>query len=202
MTRRVSWLRGEVKRRIRTIVQYGFGFRNPAVGRADIKHNKRLAKKLGANIFHCRDHVPDSNYYEHPEFVRAIGAGLFWDPESLGVVFRTRFKVVPLPAVALILTMMQASIDEWKLGSLKLEELDADKQQVEYERHLISLYEYERVAESRLTRFREKWFEAGLEYAGATTDEDASAVRPYVLASNIRPDTPPPEHEHNHEQDA
>jgi hypothetical protein len=125
LTRRVSWLRGEVKRRIRSIVQYGFGFRNPAISRADIKHNKRLAKKLGANVFHCRvspistdysmvltnpchlkEHVPDTNYYEHPEFVRAIGAGLFWDPESLGVVFRERFEVIPLPAVALILTMV------------------------------------------------------------------------------------------------
>jgi hypothetical protein len=57
---------------------------------------------------------------------------------------------------------MQASIDEWKLGSFKAEELDANKQQVMYERHLLSLYEYERTAESRLTRFRKKWFEAGL----------------------------------------
>jgi hypothetical protein len=56
----------------------------------------------------CRfkDLVPDTNYYEHEEFVRGIGAGLFWDPESLGVVFQKRFELVPLPAVALILTMV------------------------------------------------------------------------------------------------
>ena len=125
MTRRASWLRGEVKKRIRVIIQYGYGFRNPATSRADIKHNRRLAKKLGTNTFHCRvspvltnieldlwlyaplkDLVPNANHFEHPEFVRAIGAGLFWDPESLGVVFRERFKIVPIPAVALILTMV------------------------------------------------------------------------------------------------
>jgi hypothetical protein len=57
---------------------------------------------------------------------------------------------------------MQFSISEWKRGTFKAKELDADKQQVEYERHLLSLYEYERIAEGRMTRFREKWFEAGL----------------------------------------
>lgn len=54
MTRRVSWLRGEVKKRIRAIVQYGYDFKNPAISRADIKHNRRLAKKLGAGVFHCQ----------------------------------------------------------------------------------------------------------------------------------------------------
>lgn len=45
-------------------------------------------------------------HFEHPEFIRAIGAGLFWDPESLGMAFRERFEVIPIPAVALILTMV------------------------------------------------------------------------------------------------
>lgn len=57
---------------------------------------------------------------------------------------------------------MQASINEWRLGSFKADELDTDKQQVDYQKHLISLYQYEGAAESRLARFRERWFEAGL----------------------------------------
>ncbi|KAF8597529.1 hypothetical protein BDV93DRAFT_596573 [Ceratobasidium sp. AG-I] len=196
MTRRVSWLRGEVKKRIRVIVEYGHGFRNPATSRVDIKHNRRLAKKLGPEAFHCRDLVPNTDHFEHPQFVRAIGAGLFWDPESLGVVFKDRFKVVPIPAVALILTMMQACIDEWRLGSFKSIDLDADKQQVEYERHLLGLYQYEVTAEPRLTRFRKNWFVAGMEFSGAQPEEDSNVVESYVLASQIRPATPPPEPEH------
>ena len=57
-------------------------------------------------IYNRKDLVPNTDHFEHPQFVRAIGAGLFWDPESLGVAFKDRFKVVPLPAVALILTMV------------------------------------------------------------------------------------------------
>ncbi|KAF8596469.1 hypothetical protein BDV93DRAFT_571914 [Ceratobasidium sp. AG-I] len=97
MTRRVSWLRGDVKKRIRVIVQYGFDFKNPAVTRAEIKHNRQLVKKLSPSAFHCQDLLP-TTAFKHPEFICAIGAGLFWDPESLGVVFRDRFKVVPIPA--------------------------------------------------------------------------------------------------------
>jgi hypothetical protein len=57
---------------------------------------------------------------------------------------------------------MQACIHEWKLGNYKAEELDAEKQQVDYERHLMSLYEYERKAKGRMTRFRTEWSAAGL----------------------------------------
>jgi hypothetical protein len=57
---------------------------------------------------------------------------------------------------------MQACINEWRTGSYKAEELDADKQQVDYERHLLSLYEYERLAGGRLARFRAAWSEARL----------------------------------------
>lgn len=54
MTRRVPWLRGEVRKRIRIIIEYGYGFQNPATTRAQIKHNRKLAKKLGPGVFHCR----------------------------------------------------------------------------------------------------------------------------------------------------
>ncbi|QRW15416.1 LON domain serine protease [Ceratobasidium sp. AG-Ba] len=190
MTRRASWLRGEIKKRIRAGVEYGYGFRNPAVTRADIKHNKRLAKKLKPQVFHCKNLVFDTDQFEHPEFIRAIGAGLFWDPDSLGVVFKDRFKPVPIPAAALVLTMMQACIAEWKEGRHKAIELDITTQKTVYETHLLSLYSYENIAASRLTRFRTQWATAGLDYSGATFDEDPTAAKSYV--SNVRPDTPPP----------
>ncbi|KAG8713805.1 hypothetical protein FRC08_012779 [Ceratobasidium sp. 394] len=189
--RRASWLRTKVKERILAIVQYGFGFRNPAIQRCDIKYNKRVAEKLGPNVFHCKDLKPNTNQYEHPEFVRAIGAALFWGPESIGVVYHERFKPVPIPAVALVLTMMQVCIQEWALGQFKPQALEVDKQQIIYERHLLGLYEYERIAGGRLTRFRGNWFDEGLAYARANLEDD-EAVQPYTQACHVRPDTPPP----------
>ncbi|KAG9086234.1 hypothetical protein FRC06_003208 [Ceratobasidium sp. 370] len=196
MARRASWLRGKVKERIRAIIQYGFGFRNPAVNRKDVKHNRRLAEKLTPTVFHCRDLQPNTGQYEHPEFIRAIGAGLFWDSEAIGLAYRDNFEPVPMPAAALILTMMQACIEEWTLGYYKPTELNVDKQKVHFESHLLGLYEYERVARKRLTTFRGQWFKAGVEYSGLSlTEENSDAVRPYTLASQVRPDTPPPESE-------
>lgn len=57
---------------------------------------------------------------------------------------------------------MQVCVAEWRTGSYKANELDADKQQVDFERHLLSLYEYERLAGGRLARFRAAWSAAGL----------------------------------------
>ncbi|QRV93060.1 LON domain serine protease [Ceratobasidium sp. AG-Ba] len=197
MTRRASWLRGEIKKQLWSGVEYGYGFRNPAVSRTDIKHNRRLAKKLKPQVFHCKDLVFDTDQFEHPQFIRAIGAGLFWDSESLGVAFQDRFSPVPIPAVALILTMMQACIEEWKEGRHKAIELDVDTQKTVYESHLLSLYSYETTAANRLTRYRTQWATSGLDYSGATFDEDPTGAKSYVLASNVRPDTPPLEPNNN-----
>lgn len=57
---------------------------------------------------------------------------------------------------------MQVGIGEWQHGSFKADDLDAEKQQVEYERHLQGLYQYESTAEPRLTRFRKNWSVAGM----------------------------------------
>ena len=57
---------------------------------------------------------------------------------------------------------MQVCIGEWRSGTYKAEDLDADKQQVDFERHLLGLYQYKGTAGSRLTRFRQSWFAAGL----------------------------------------
>ncbi|KAG8769800.1 hypothetical protein FRC12_004729 [Ceratobasidium sp. 428] len=193
MARRASWLQGEIRKRVRPIVEYGYGFRHNAVSRIDIKHNKRLAKKLKPTVFHCKDLVTDTNQFEHPEFISAIGAGLFWDSESLGATFQDRFDPVPIPAVAMILTTIQTCIDEWRGGHFKAAVLDVEAQKTIYERHLLGLYEYEQMAASRLTQFRGEWATAGLSYSGTTHNDNSTAAQPYVLASNVRPDTLPPE---------
>ncbi|QRV93715.1 hypothetical protein RhiJN_21733 [Ceratobasidium sp. AG-Ba] len=157
-----------------------------------LRLSSQCAKKLKPNVFHCKNLVCDSDQFEHPEFINAISAGLFWDSESLGAVFQERFNPVPIPAVALILTMIQSCIEEWQEGYFKPVALDAEMQQKVYERHLLGLYDYEKVAAARLTRFRSKWATDGLNYSGTTHDEDSTTTQPYVLASNVRPDTPPP----------
>ncbi|KAG8710722.1 hypothetical protein FRC08_016802 [Ceratobasidium sp. 394] len=189
MMRRASWLQTKVRERVEVIVQYGFGFRNPAVHRADIKHNRRLAEKLAPHVFHCKELKPNTDQYEHPVFIRAIGATLFWDPESIGVVYHDKFNPIPIPAVALVLTMMQVCIEEWALGQFKSQALDVEKQQVVYEKHLLGLYEYKRIAGGRLTRFRGNWFKAGL--ANVDGDDDGT-MKPYTQACHVWPDTLPP----------
>ncbi|KAG9090861.1 hypothetical protein FS749_000224 [Ceratobasidium sp. UAMH 11750] len=178
MTRRASWIRGKIRERIRAIIEYGYGFRNPPTNCGDVKHNRRLARKLKPSVFHCRDLKTDSDQYEHPQLARAIMVGFFWDADAIGVAFSDRFNPIPVPAVALVLTMMQACIAEWELGYHKALELDIDTQQADYERHLLG-----------------EWFKEAMKRCSALDTEHANAGRPYTLACNVRPDTPPPESE-------
>lgn len=90
---------------------------------------------------------------------------------------------------------MQACINEWRTRSYKADELDADNQQVDYERHLLSLYEYERFAGGQLATFRAEWSAAGLQYSETPHDVVPNNTLPYVLMSDIQPDTPPPEYD-------
>jgi hypothetical protein len=120
MSRRGSNFRSKLKERLRPVVAFGLAFRNPAESSADRKYNKRLAKRLRSDTFHCRvgalfplslaltipkqDLEPDTNQYEHPVFIRCIAEAFFWDSTAIGVVFHQKFRHVPLPAVALVLT--------------------------------------------------------------------------------------------------
>ncbi|KAG9088826.1 hypothetical protein FRC06_001829 [Ceratobasidium sp. 370] len=193
ITRRGSWIRGKIKERIYAIIEYGYGFRNPSTNRGDVKHNWRLARKLKPSVFHCQDLKTNTDQYEHPQLARAIRVGFFWDADAIGMAFSALFNPIPVPAVALILTMMQACIAEWELGYHKALELDIDTQQADYERHLLGLYKYEQSARSRLAWFRGQWFEEARKSCSALDTEHSNAGQPYMLACNVRPDTPPPE---------
>ncbi|KAG8695233.1 hypothetical protein FRC08_007953 [Ceratobasidium sp. 394] len=80
------------------------------------------------------------------------------------------------------------------LGQFKSQSLNVDKQQIVYEKHLLGLYEYKRIAGNRLTWFRGNWYKEGLEYSRANLDgDDNGAAKPYTQAHHVRPDMPPPE---------
>ncbi|QRV99179.1 hypothetical protein RhiJN_27198 [Ceratobasidium sp. AG-Ba] len=82
----------------------------------DLQYNQRLAKRLLANQFHCRNTKTGADPYEHAALQACIDAALFWSRESLGVAFKEQFRLVPLPAVAFVLTKMQHGIEEMATG--------------------------------------------------------------------------------------
>ncbi|KAF8606950.1 hypothetical protein BDV93DRAFT_553407 [Ceratobasidium sp. AG-I] len=196
---RVSWLRTKVKERIRVIVRFKLGFRDPGGSDAIVAANRELFGKIFPNTFHCRNHAFDEDQYEHPAFLTAICEAFFWDSESFAIQYYDRFERMPLPAVAFVLTMMQEAIEEWQTGRYHPRDLSSAKQRPIFDSHLRGLYIYMNAARDRMFKFRGAWFRRGMEHAGVTVyDRDDNTggryCQPVTRAENVRPDTPPQDH--------
>ncbi|KAG9078701.1 hypothetical protein FRC06_008231, partial [Ceratobasidium sp. 370] len=200
---RISGLRTEIKKHVRALVKYLFNFTNPGSSRRLMAANRTLFNQLFPNTFHCRDLRTDVNQFEHPAFVHAICEAYYWHQDSFAVRDHDLFKVMPLPAVALVLTMMQDSIKEWETGVFRARENNFRAQRDMFDAHLQGLYEYQKVARSRLHRFQGKWFRKGMRYAGVRildSTEEGRFCQPITRACDVRPDTPElsePEYDEN-----
>ncbi|KAG9084905.1 hypothetical protein FS749_004840 [Ceratobasidium sp. UAMH 11750] len=190
MVHRMSWFRGETKVRVRPVIPFAYPFVNPPRTREDLVHNRELAEKLLPNAFHCLDiNKPREHQYEHPGLRDAIATAFFWAPDAIGPMYHQKFQPLPLPAVAMVLTIVQHCIKEWKTGRHVTCELNAGKQLKIYDAHLQGLLEYAKPAGKRLRKFQREWFKYGLDYA-STLPEDDGPYQPITLADQVRPDTP------------
>ncbi|KAG9094991.1 hypothetical protein FRC06_010254 [Ceratobasidium sp. 370] len=173
-----------------------FGFVNPGSDENIVDANRRLFARIHPNTFHCRylDN-PDNFQYEHPAFIRAMCEAFYWHSDSFAVRDPKRFEIMPLPAVAFVLTMMQECIEEWQTGRCKSRELNFKTQRSIFDAHLQGLIEYRKSASRRLYRFQKKWFKTGMEYAGVIiheSEDQEEYCQPITRACNVRPDTPEP----------
>ncbi|KAG8700491.1 hypothetical protein FRC09_005924 [Ceratobasidium sp. 395] len=187
---RISGLRTEVKKRIRALIIYLFRFRNPGDDNARQDANVELCKLLLPNTFHCRELEEDKDYYEHPTFVEAISEAFFWHQDSFAVRDQAKWQIIPLPAVAFVLTMMQDCIQEWDTGCFRARENSFRQQKDLYKAHLHGLYVYESEAADRLTGFQAAWFKAGMKHAGIRIDSgesDHEFCQPVTQARFVRP---------------
>jgi hypothetical protein len=64
----------------------------------------RSSSILSTLTAYQQDLESDTDQDEHPVFICCIAKAFFWDPNALGVIFHDKFKLVPLLAVALVLT--------------------------------------------------------------------------------------------------
>ncbi|QRV91734.1 hypothetical protein RhiJN_19752 [Ceratobasidium sp. AG-Ba] len=190
MVHRGSCFRGNVMDRIRPEVCHLWPFIRTPHTPDDLKYNKRLAKRLLPNQFHCRNTRTGEDPYEHPALQACINAALFWSLESVGVTFEECFRPLPLPSVAFVLTKMQHGIEELATGRFIKIELNVDEQRKAYESHLLGLLNYDKKAPGRLLAFQEDWFKKGMAYSGANFTPEVAPYQAVTRDDQIREDTP------------
>ncbi|KAG9120210.1 hypothetical protein FRC07_004382, partial [Ceratobasidium sp. 392] len=102
------------------------------------------------------------------------------------MVHNTRFNPIPIPAVAMVLTIMEHGIKEWKTRRFIPRQLNAAKQATVYQSQLAGLLEYAKPAAKRLAKFWSDWF-----WYSRTIEGENDKSHAITQADQVRLDTPP-----------
>ncbi|KAI5985846.1 hypothetical protein EDD15DRAFT_2116152, partial [Pisolithus albus] len=111
-----SQVRGELKTKLRPLVEVMFGFHS-SQSKTAIKKNRSLAEVLkeGTNFaFKASD--DRRGFLKAPLIQKIINTMWFANKHDEGVVFPEHFKPFPYPTLALVLTAIECCIDEWAMG--------------------------------------------------------------------------------------
>ncbi|KAG8705029.1 hypothetical protein FRC09_003196 [Ceratobasidium sp. 395] len=207
MILRISGLRSDIKKRVRPLMARLHKLRNPGSSDERLERNRQVCHRLLPNAFHCLNFIADKDYYKHPHLTEVISEAFFGHPESPVILHHKDYKLMPLPAVALVLMMMQECLQEWDTGCLRVRDNHCKQQRAVFDAHLHGLNTYQGKARGRLADLQYEWFVAGMEHAGirvveASEEQDLSQdfCQPVSRACFIESDsdsepTPEPEPE-------
>ncbi|KAJ1303018.1 hypothetical protein OPQ81_011219 [Rhizoctonia solani] len=142
----------------------GFGFIWAADTEEDFLQNEDLFE-LVKDSFYCISFDPPEGHYKSREIHRAIGAGLFNSPNSVGILYQDYFNPMPLAVVAFVIAVMEFCIEEWSSGFFEHADLDTKNMLEKYRFHLSELEALRDILSDLVTKLQKEWFEYGMKYS-------------------------------------
>ncbi|KAG8695141.1 hypothetical protein FRC09_009367, partial [Ceratobasidium sp. 395] len=190
--------RGEVRNLTRPFIPNGkfCDIIHPTLTTEDEKHNEREVSLVHERLFHYKVRDPPSEPYSNPELLRVFAATLFYSSSSVGFVNRDLFRpVVPVPAIAFVLTNIEVCILEYRNGPHAPTNLNTSQQYAAYVGHARGLEAFGKRAPKRLLKLQEDLYKYAKAYARLpdTDDEEDLQDEDDDGWDDIRPDTPEPE---------
>ncbi|KAI0248446.1 hypothetical protein BJV78DRAFT_1131491, partial [Lactifluus subvellereus] len=82
--------------------------------------------------------------YRHPIIQKAINITWFGDQDADGIVFHEYFSTMPVPAIALVLMVIECCIGEWSQGIRRQSSWDQEHFYNAYLSHINSLTDFSR----------------------------------------------------------
>ncbi|KAI5994999.1 hypothetical protein EDD15DRAFT_2365900 [Pisolithus albus] len=121
ITSRGSQVRGQLKTKLRPLVEAIFGFHSSQTKSA-IKKNRSLAESLkeGTNFAFkhmAADEDGRRGFLKAPLIQKIVNTMWFANKHDDGVVFHNHYNPFPNPTLALVLTAIECCIDEWMTGT-------------------------------------------------------------------------------------
>ncbi|KAI6015779.1 hypothetical protein BKA83DRAFT_74976, partial [Pisolithus microcarpus] len=118
VTNRRSQVRGQLKTKLRLLVEVILGFHS-SQSKSAIKKNQSIAEGLkeGMNFaFKVLHEDGRRGFLKVPLIQKIINTMWFANKHDNGVRFHNHLKPFPYPALALVLTAIECCIDEWMTG--------------------------------------------------------------------------------------
>ncbi|KAF7333156.1 hypothetical protein MVEN_02381300 [Mycena venus] len=142
ISNRGSQLRGELKTKVRPLVELMYGFKT-GQNKKSISFNRKNAEDLkDSTAFAFKDAEAKKGLYKHPIFQMAVNKMWFANRRDEGPKHPELFNPLPLKSFALILTGVENSIDEHLTGIRTDVPFTANDYRSVYEGHLKSLEEF------------------------------------------------------------
>ncbi|KAI6026904.1 hypothetical protein BKA83DRAFT_109251 [Pisolithus microcarpus] len=165
VTIRGSQIRGQLKTKLRPLVEAVYGFHS-SQSKSAIKKNRALAEELkeGMNFaFKVGFRYGRCGFLKAPLIQKIVNMMWFANKHDDGVMFPNHFKPFPHPALALVLTGIECCIDEWATGTRMDVAFTIQEYRGMFESHLNCLREFEEATKQYgvLSGICNKIYEAG-----------------------------------------
>ncbi|KAI6017983.1 hypothetical protein BKA83DRAFT_4058549 [Pisolithus microcarpus] len=147
ITSRGSQVHGQLKTKLRPLVEAIFGFHSSQTKSA-IKKNRSLAESLkeGTNFAFkhmAADEDGRRGFLKAPLIQKIVNTMWFANKHDDGVVFHNHYHPFPYPTLALVLTAIECCIDEWMTGTRTDIPFTIQEYRGAYELHLKCLQVFE-----------------------------------------------------------
>ncbi|EDR01732.1 uncharacterized protein LACBIDRAFT_332970 [Laccaria bicolor S238N-H82] len=191
-----SQARGKAKSKTQALFEVLYRF-DSGCGKSAIKKNRDKAERLKHEKGFVYKELEDLNdpeshrkgMYQHPIIQKAVNCMWFKNRRDEGILFETLFEGMPLPAIALLLTAIEANIDEWLTRIRVAASFFADEYRKVYASHLNSLMSFADYScdQGIVKRLRWRWYNYGHQHAGApsTSLKDIPAIPVSVFAAAV-----------------
>ncbi|KAJ6611844.1 hypothetical protein B0H10DRAFT_340384 [Mycena sp. CBHHK59/15] len=135
--------RGELKTKVKPLIEVTFGFRSGQNKKA-IARNRELVEELKEKCtFTFKDIKARKGMYKNGLFQMAANSMWFANQRDEGPSYLEFFNLFPKPGFALLLTVVESLIDEWATGIRTDSAFTAKEYRSVYESHLKALQEFE-----------------------------------------------------------
>jgi len=139
---RGSQLRGELKTKIRPLIDTMYGFKS-GQNRKTIAFNRKLAEDLKeGSAFAFKDVENKKGLYKHPIFQSTVNAMWFANRRDEGPRHSELFNPLPIRALGVVLAAVENNIDERLTGVRTDVAFTANDYRAVYEGHVKSLEEF------------------------------------------------------------